>query len=259
MGSSLIKIVLVVEYDGTRYCGFQFQDNVLTIQGEIEKAIRQVTGEALRVMGASRTDSGVHAKGQVVCFRTECGLQPGSWLKALNHFLPVDIAVREVYQVNMDFNVQREAVSRLYHYLIYNNVIRSPFQLRYAHRVAGRLNLDSMNEACRELLGEHDMASFVTDVAQSDIKSTLRTVYRARVEAHQDLVMFSIEANSFLPHQVRNTIGTLIKIGLGRIAVSDFKRIMEARKPGLAGPTEPAQGLCLIRVNYSRPLGEYHE
>lgn len=259
MGSNLIKIVLVVEYDGTRYCGFQYQDNDPTIQDEIEKAIKRLTGEDLRIMGASRTDSGVHAKGQVVCFRTGSTLGPGVFLRGLNHFLPLDIAVRESYQVNIDFNVQREAVRRSYRYLITNDAIRSPLKLRYSHQVTGKLDLERMNEACQLLLGEHDLASFVTDMAESDTKSTLRTIFSARVDTQEGLVTFSIEANSFLPHQVRNTVGTLIRVGLRKIGSDDFKRIMEARKPGLAGPTVPAQGLYLMQVNYPRPLGEYHE
>jgi tRNA pseudouridine38-40 synthase len=259
LGSDLIKIVLVVEYDGTRYCGFQYQDNDPTIQDEIEKAIKKLSGEDLRIMGASRTDSGVHAKGQVVCFRTGSRLGPEVFLRGLNHFLPPDIAVRESYQVNIDFNVQREAVRRSYHYLITNDAIRSPLKLRYSHQVIGKLDLERMNEACQVLLGEHDLASFVTDIAESDIKSTLRTIFDARVDGQKELVTFSIEANSFLPHQVRNTVGTLIRVGLRKIGLDDFKRIMEARKPGLAGPTAPAQGLYLMQVNYPRPLGEYHE
>ena len=259
MSSDLIKIVLVVEYDGTRYCGFQYQDNDPTIQDEIEKAIKSLTGEELRIMGASRTDSGVHAKGQVVCFRTGSRLGPGVFLRGLNHFLPLDIAVRESYQVNIDFNVQREAVRRSYRYLITNDAVRSPLKLRYSHQVTGKLDLERMNEACQVLLGEHDLASFVTDMAESDIKSTLRTIFSARVDAQEEMVTFSIEANSFLPHQVRNTVGTLIRVGLRKIGLDDFKRIMEARKPGLAGPTVPAQGLYLMQVNYPRPLGEYHE
>jgi tRNA pseudouridine38-40 synthase len=249
----------VIEFDGTEYCGFQYQENAPTIQNEIEKAINKLTGEELRITGASRTDSGVHAKAQVVCFRTGSGLKPEVFLRGLNHFLPVDIAVKESYQVNMDFSVQREAVSRLYHYLLFNSAIRSPLRLRYAHQIAGKLNLDYMNEACEALLGEHDLASFVTDMAESDIKSTVRTVFSARVDDREDLVVFSIEANAFLPHQVRNTVGTLIRVGLGKIGSIEFKRIMEARKPGLAGPTAPAQGLYLMQVNYPRPLGEYHE
>ncbi|HSW58250.1 MAG TPA: tRNA pseudouridine(38-40) synthase TruA [Dehalococcoidales bacterium] len=259
MSKSLAKVVLVVEFNGTRFCGFQFQEGVLTVQGEIEKAVKSLTGEELRIIAASRTDSGVHAKGQVVSFRTESGLKPGQILQGLNHYLPPDIAVKEAYQVNKDFNIQKDAVSRLYHYRIFNNRVRSPLRQGYSYQVAGKLDLERMNQACRELLGEHDLASFITDAAQSVIKSTLKTVYTARLEAKGDSIIFIMEANSFLPHQVRNTVGTLIRIGQGKIGISEFKSIIEARKPGLAWPTAPAHGLYLVQVKYPKPLGEYHE
>jgi tRNA pseudouridine38-40 synthase len=259
LDSTQKKIVLVVEFDGTDFQGYQYQDNGPTVQGEIEKALLKLTGEELRIMGASRTDSGVHARGQVVCFRTHSALKPENLLKGLNHFLPPSIAVRESYQVNNGFNVQREAVSRVYRYLILNSPVRSPLRVRYVHQVVGHLDLEAMNRACQYLLGEHDLVSFVTDLAQSVIKTTIRSVLRAEVTMRGDEVAFEIEANAFLPHQVRNTVGTLIRVGLGKIDSDEFKRIMEARKPGLAGPTVPAQGLYLIQVKYPQPLGDYHE
>jgi tRNA pseudouridine38-40 synthase len=255
----IAKVVLVVEFDGTDFYGYQAQARGRTVQDEIEKAILRLTGEKLRILSASRTDSGVHARGQVVSFRTQANLLPERYLQGLNHFLPPDIAVRETYQVNSEFNIQRDAVSRVYHYSLINDPVRSPLNLKYSYQVAGQLNTDSMNSACGELVGEHDFASFVTDLAQSTIKSTVKNVISARVERQKEVVNFTIEANSFLPHQVRNTVGTLIRVGLGKIDSEEFKRIMEARKPGLAGPTAPAQGLYLMQVKYPRPLGDYHE
>jgi tRNA pseudouridine38-40 synthase len=259
LADNLNKIVLVIEFDGTEYCGFQYQINARTIQEEIEKAIKQLTGEVLRIMGASRTDSGVHATGQVVSFRTRSGYKPEVFLKGLNHFLPSDIAVKESYQVNIDFNVQSETISRTYHYQILNSKIRSPLTLRYEYQVPGSLDLKAMNQACQCLIGQHDLVSFVTDLAESDIKSTIRTVFDARVECNSERLTFKIEANAFLPHQVRNTVGTLVRVGQKKIGPEDLKSIMEARKPGLAGPTVPPQGLYLMQVKYPRPLGEYHE
>jgi tRNA pseudouridine38-40 synthase len=212
----------------------------------------------MRVVAASRTDTGVHARGQVVSFRTEAVLKPETYIKGLNYYLPQDIAVIASYQVKESFNVQRDAVSREYRYLIFNSPIRSPLKQGFTHRVHGELNIEAMNLASQSLIGEHDLASFVTDFSQSAIKSTLKIVYQAQVRK-KDLVVFDITANSFLPHQVRNTVGTLIRVGLGKINVDDFKAIMEEKKPGLAGPTVPAEGLYLIRVNYPRPLGEYDE
>ncbi len=259
MSSDLTKIVLVLEYNGANYCGFQFQDNVKTVQDEIEKALLKLTGETLRVVSASRTDSGVHAIGQVVSYRTAGRLAEERILNGFNYYLPQDIAVKAVYKVNSRFNIQKDAVSREYSYLIRNSRTRSPLQRAYTHQVGGALDIEAMNQACELLLGEHDLSSFITDFSQSIIKSTIKTVLSALVEKEGDRVTFNIVANAFLPHQVRNTVGALIKVGLGKITVDDFKTLMEARKPGLAGPTVPAQGLYLMKVNYPRPLGEYYD
>jgi tRNA pseudouridine38-40 synthase len=242
--NNLRKIVLVLEYDGTDYCGFQYQDNSRTVQDEIEKALFKLTGEKMRVVAASRTDTGVHARGQVVSFRTASALEPGTFIKGLNYYLPQDVAVKASYHVNIQFSVQRNAVSREYRYLILNSAARSPLKRGYTHAVWGELNTEAMNQACQLLVGEHDLASFVTKFNQSVIKSTLRNVFAAQVQRKSDLVVFDIIAKSFLPHQVRNTVGALIRVGLGKIDVNDFKSIMEARKPGW-------QDLLFLRRDYT--------
>jgi tRNA pseudouridine38-40 synthase len=257
--NNLSKIVLVLEYDGSHYCGFQFQVNAPSVQDEIEKALFNLTREKIRIIAASRTDSGVHAKGQVISFRTSSSLKPGTFVKGLNYYLPQDIAVKASYKVNEAFSVQSDAISRQYHYLIFNSSVRSPLKRGYTYQVSGDLDIEAMNQASQALVGEHDLVSFVTDLSQSVIKTKFITVNLAVVKSKDDLVIFQIVAKSFLPHQVRNTVGTLIRVGLNKIKVSDFKTIMEARKPGLAGPTVPAQGLYLIQIDYPRPLGEYDE
>jgi tRNA pseudouridine38-40 synthase len=257
--NNLSKVVLVLEYDGSNYCGFQYQENAVTIQAEIEKALLKLTGESLRVVGASRTDSGVHARGQVVSFRTRSKLNHHNYIGGLNFYLPQDIAVNEAYKVNNGFSVQHQAVSREYGYLIINRPARSPLQRNCAYHVGVELNTTAMDRAAQELVGEHDLASFVTEIKQSSVKSTVKRVIRACVGRNGEEVTFDITANSFLPHQVRNTVGTLIRVGLGKLSLDEFVKIMEAKKPGLGGPTAPAQGLTLIKVNYPRPLGEYHE
>jgi tRNA pseudouridine38-40 synthase len=195
----------------------------------------------------------------VVSFRTNSILEPLAYKNGLNHYLPQDIAVKESYKVHQKFNVQLDAVSRVYMYLLFNNRTRSPFYEGISYRVGGELNIEEMNRASQVLIGEHDLASFVTDFSQSNIKSTLRKVYKAQFTRERDLVIFDIVARSFLPHQVRNTVGTLIRVGLGKISVDDFQTIMEAKKLGLAGPNVPAEGLYLMQVNYPCPLGEYDE
>jgi len=246
--NSFNKIVLVVEYDGRNYYGLQWQSNLPTIQAELEGAIRKVTGESSRVIAASRTDTGVHARGQVVSFRTKSALTPQTFVRALNHYLPRDIAVKGACKVNMDFNVRRDAVSREYDYYILNSSTRSPLFEGFAYFVPGRLNIKAMNKACKFLEGEHDVASFAA--ALGKLRSTMRTVYEAKVIREDEMVTYHMTADSFLPHQVRNTVGLLIRIGLGKVGLEEFQQIIEAKRPGLAGPTAPAHGLCLTRVNY---------
>ena len=243
------RMILIMEYDGTRYHGSQLQANLPTIQEETEKALGKLTGEKSRVMMASRTDSGVHAREQVASFRTKSPLPPATFVKGLNYYLPGDIAVKATFRVGDDFNVRRHAVSREYNYHILNGPTRSPVRRGFAYLVNGHLDIGAMNEACQHLIGEHDFASFATCVERRT-KSTVRRIYRAEVERDGDLVIFKVVASSFLPHQVRNTAGALIKIGLGRMTIDEFRSILEARTPGRAGPTAPAHGLCLMRVNY---------
>jgi tRNA pseudouridine38-40 synthase len=252
------RVVLVLEYQGTNYCGFQYQINAPTVQDEIEKALVKLTGESLRVVASSRTDSGVHARGQVVSFRTASRLETRVFIEGLNHYLPPDIAVKESYKVN-NLNVQLDAVSREYEYRILNSRARSAIEREFTYHMFGNLDLNAMNAASHLLLGEQDMASFITDFRHSVIKTTVRKIYKAQVRKAGDHVVLEMAARSFLPHQVRNTAGSLIRVGLRRLSIAEFKNILEAKKPGLAGPTAPAQGLCLVKVNYPRPLGEYDE
>jgi tRNA pseudouridine38-40 synthase len=249
------KIVLIMEYDGTHYYGFQLQPTLPTIQGETEEALRKLTGERSRVIAASRTDAGVHAKGQTVSFRTSSSLPLPTFINGLNYYLPKDIAVKAAHRASDSFNVRRDALSREYNYYILNSRTRSPIRRGFAYPVADHLDIKIMNRACQALIGEHDFASFTTCI-KAEIKSTVRSVYRAETEKSGELVVFNMVAKSFLPHQVRNTVGALIKVGLGRISADEFRSIVEAKKRGLAGPTAPACGLCLMQVNYPRPLGE---
>jgi tRNA pseudouridine38-40 synthase len=246
--NSFNKIVLVVEYDGGNYYGFQWQPKLPTIQAELERAIRRLTGESSRVIAASRTDTGVHAVGQVVSFRTKSALPPQTFVRALNYYLPRDIAVKGACKVETDFNVRRDAMSREYDYYILNSSTRSPLFEGFAYFVPKKLNIRVMNKACKFLEGEQDFASFAT--ALGKLRSTVRTVYDAGVAKEDDLVTYHMTGNSFLPHQVRNTVGLLIRVGLDKVGLEEFQEIMDAKRLGLAGPTAPAYGLCLTKVNY---------
>lgn len=249
------RMVLVVEYNGSRYCGFQLQAKLPTIQGEIEKALKRLTGDRIRVMAASRTDSGVHARGQVIGFRTESQLAPETFVKGLNYYLPNDIAVKEAYRADNSFSIRSHAVSREYEYYILNSPTRSPLWDGFCYPVTGELDIETMNRVCRLLIGEHDLASFASNLGVK-LKSTRRRVYHAGVARNGKMVVFSIKANSFLPHQVRNTVGALIRVGLGKMTQAEFYSIMKAKKIGLAGPAAPAGGLYLTRVNYKRRFKE---
>ena len=253
----LTKFILLIEYDGTQYHGFQWQAGLPTIQSELEQAIKKICGQNSRAMAASRTDAGVHAKGQVVSFRAKSTLSVMTLVKALNYYLPSDIAVKAACKPSNDFNVRRDALSREYCYYILNDDTRSPFSQKFALFVPKTLDIQVMSKACQLIQGEHDFVSFATSL--NGVRSTLRNVYEASIDREGVFVVFRIVANSFLPHQVRNTIGLLIRLGLGKVEVEGFHDIMGAKKMGLAGPTAPACGLWLTKVNYSKPLSEWSE
>jgi tRNA pseudouridine38-40 synthase len=241
------KFAIVVEYDGSNYYGFQSQVGVPTIQDEIERALERLTGEKIRIVAAGRTDSGVHARGQVVSFSCASRLSLQTFVKALNFYLPPDIAVKGGSEVDNDFSARRDALSREYRYTILNSATPSPLQRRHTYHVPLPLDTDAMNEACRALVGVHDFASFTGEKRDG---RTVRRVFRSEVSREGELVLFDMVADSFLPRQVRSTVGCLIKVGLGKLEVEGFKRILEAKKAGLAAPAAPAQGLCLMKVNY---------
>ena len=243
------KLRLVLEYQGTNYQGFQAQKNVPTIQDELEKALYQLTKEKIRVIGASRTDSGVSARGQVVAFRTNSTLSEATFISGLNHYLPPDIAVREASLVSDSFHPRRDARSREYRYLVLNRGTRSPHFRDNAYLVRGNLDIAAMNLAAASMVGVHDFVGFASQL-EAKTACTVRRVYRAEVTRQGDFVIFYVVANAFLPHQVRNTMGSLLRVGQGKMTTLEFCSIMESKIPGQAGPTVPACGLCLIKVNY---------
>ncbi|MFC1873123.1 tRNA pseudouridine(38-40) synthase TruA [Chloroflexota bacterium] len=244
------KAVLTVEYEGTAYHGFQWQRGLPTIQGEFESAITKLTGEKRRVVSASRTDAGVHAKEQVVCFRSGCGLAEDSLVTGLNHFLPDDISVKKAWWVGEGFNVQKDPVRREYSYRIWLSSTRAPLRQRFCHVISGSIDIVAISRACGYLEGEHDFASFASDMDVEEPRSTVRRVYRAGVSGRENLIVFNIMASAFLRHQVRNTVGVLLTIGRGRAEPEVINRLIAERRFGLAGPQVPARGLCLVKVSY---------
>jgi len=237
---------MIVEYDGSRYHGSQYQTNGPTVQAEVEWSLEAMTGKKTRVAMASRTDAGVHAKGQVVSFKTDSAFPLETWVSGLNFHLTRDIAVKAAYRAGDSFDVRRDAWSREYRYSILNRTGPSPLLRDSTHHVPHPLDVQAMTEACQALVGEHDFAPFSTVV----IDHSYRRVFRAEVDRKDDLVVFDMEANSFLPHQVRNTVGGLMRVGLGKMGVDTFRSLAGSGRPGAIGPAAPSKGLCLMRVNY---------
>jgi len=246
---STTRLLAIVEYDGGRYAGSQWQPNVPTIQDELEKALFRLFGKATRVDMSGRTDAGVHARGQVVAFNTLASMSEKAIEKGLNYFLPEDIAVKSVKTAWLGFDPRRHATCREYEYLVNNSPSRSPLWKGRALRVPRELDVELMHQASQVLLGEHDFASFTTGERDSE-KATVRYVSHVSVRRDEELVTFRMIANSFLLHQVRNTVGALLRVGLGKMTPEGFKCIMNNCEYGLAGPTVPGYALYLNKVSY---------
>ena len=240
---------MIVEYDGSNYAGFQFQAGQATIQGEIEKSLSKFTGESIRIRGASRTDSGAHAKGQVVDFQT-CSAHPVEYFpRALNYYLPRDVQVLNAYDVPPEFNSRRDAVSRTYRYYILNRDWPSPL-LRHTHLwVKEELQVSRMATAACSLVGRHDFRVFTSEYPPE--RSTIRQVFRWDVWKEGETITIEAEANGFLRHQIRRANGLLIEIGKARLPEGT---IDQAFRGDLSRAGQwasiPARGLCLIKVSY---------
>lgn len=244
-----MRLALILEYEGTNYHGFQFQANANTIQEELEKAIKKLTGRWARVSGAGRTDSGVHAAGQVVAFDTNSGHNTGTFFSGINYYLPNDIAVRSVYNVGDDFDPRRHAISRTYRYTILNRAGPSPLLRRNVYFIPTMLDVSAMQEAALIFEGEHDFVRF-SKVGMKKNVGTRRVIFKSNVKKCKDIVTFEIEGNSFLHHQVRRMVGSLTAVGRGVINVGEIKNMINGRSRTVSRALPP-QGLCLMRVDYT--------
>lgn len=241
------NLKLLIEYDGTNYCGWQVQPNLPTIQGTIKEKIQQIEQDKINLIGAARTDAGVHAEGQVANFYSQSSISPYNLLRALNSLLPPDIVIKKVAEVPGDFHARRSARSRLYRYIILTRRFPSAFLYRYYYLFPLSLDLKSMIEASHYLIGTNDFSSFCSKERKSN---RVRTVKNCHWVKRGDFIYFYIEANAFLRAMVRTISGTLLEVGKGKLAPADIKNILEARNRNCAGPTLPASGLCLIKVRY---------
>ena len=253
------KIKLILEYDGTAYHGWQIQKEGLTIQGIIEEKIFKITDSHTRVIGASRTDAGVHALGQTAVFRTESKLNVETIKKALDALLPEDIRVLDTFEVDDSFHPRNDAKRKSYFYIISNQRKSSAFVGKYAWTVKQSLQIERMIEAAQTLIGKHDFSSFMG--AGSDIKDSIREIFSLDIEKlaemnfmtaciKGDFVKIQIEADGFLRHMARNIVGTLVEIGRCRIESHRIKDILQSRNRRLAGPNAPPNGLFLERIEY---------
>ena len=242
------NIRLLIEYEGTQYAGWQWQKNDKTIQETLSKAIEQVVQEKIKIHGASRTDAGVHALGQVANFKTTSDIPSERLVHAINFYLPHDITVKDAADVNESFHAQYCATSKVYQYTLFNNWIRTTLNRDFCYVYGFQLNMDKMIAATRYLIGTHDFTSFTTK-ARSE-KNRVRTIKKLDIKKEGKYIYFTIEANGFLYNMARTIIGTLVEIGRGKIEVESIKDILDARERNFAGPTAPAKGLCLMEVKY---------
>ncbi|MGI6129280.1 MAG: tRNA pseudouridine(38-40) synthase TruA [bacterium] len=241
-------VKLTLAYDGTDYAGFQVQPNASTVQGELEKALSMVLGETVRVMGAGRTDAGVHARGQVISFKTTASIPTDRLPPALNSVLPRSIAVWHAEEVPTDFHARFSATDKLYRYLIYLGQVPSPFIKNYSWHLPRELRINAMQQAAAKLVGRHDFSAFCA--AGSDVKSKVRTVRRLGVTAQHDLVVVEAGAKGFLYKMVRSIVGTLVEVGRGALSPEEVQDILVTGDRTRVGPTAPPQGLILWQVAY---------
>ncbi len=242
------NVRLLIEYDGTNYAGWQWQKDEKTIQETLTGAIEHVIQEKTKLYGASRTDAGVHAFGQVANFKTTSNIPSKRLIHAINFYLPYDITVKDAADVAESFHAQYCAKSKIYQYTLYNDWVRTPLNRHFSYLCGFQLDMDKMTLAARYFIGIHDFTSFTTKAWYE--KNRIRTMKKLDIRKEGKFIYFTIEADGFLYNMVRTIVGTLIEIGKGKIPAEDTKKILNAKNRKLAGPTAPARGLCLIEVKY---------
>jgi tRNA pseudouridine38-40 synthase len=243
------NIKLLIEYDGTNYHGWQVQPNGLTVQEVIEKKIKIMTRQRVRLCASGRTDAGVHALGQVASFKTSSSIPEEGFLRGLNCLLPPDIIIKAVEEVDIEFHAQFWTRRKTYCYRVLNRELPSAIHRNYSWHIPTPLNVQAMQQASRWLIGKQDFSSF--QAADPDSPEPVREVFQAEWSVDgQSFLFFNIEADGFLKHMVRNIVGTLVEVGKGKISGEKFARILQARDRRQAGITAPPQGLFLSEVKY---------
>ena len=242
------RVRLKISYDGTAYHGWQIQDGQITVEGVLRQAVSEAVGKETELIGASRTDSGVHSMGNIAVFDTDSPIPPDKMSMVLNKLLPDDISVVSSDEVPMDWHPRKQDCRKTYEYHIYNSPVRIPVKRLYAHHIYNEINESEMDRAAKAFIGEHDFSGFCAAGAQT--QTFTRTIYDCNVKRAGDEVIISVTGSGFLYNMVRIIAGTLLDVGLGRKSADDIPSIIESRDRRQAGPTLPACGLILVGYEY---------
>ncbi|MFH1798947.1 MAG: tRNA pseudouridine(38-40) synthase TruA [Candidatus Omnitrophota bacterium] len=242
------NIKLTIAYDGTNYKGWQAQKNGLAVQEVIEGALTKICQKRCRVYGASRTDAGVHARGQSANFKTLSTIPLAKIPKAFNSFLPRDVAIIRAEEVTPDFHAQFNAKAKHYRYYIFNSIQRDPFKEKYSWNMPYKLNTPLMKKEAKALLGKHDFKSFQAKDKRQ--RTSVREIFNITIKKRESFLIIDIEGDGFLYNMARNIVGTLVEIGRGYFPPGSMKRVLINKDRALAGPTAPAKGLFLMEVKY---------
>jgi tRNA pseudouridine38-40 synthase len=239
---------LTLEYDGSNYSGWQLQPRHDSIQGRIEAALERIFAAPVRVFGSGRTDAGVHARGQVASISIPRPFDPAELQRALNSMMPADIVVLDISPAPDEFDPRRAARSRVYEYCVLNRTVASAFEYRYSWLVREQLDLAAMNCAARVFIGEHDFAAFRS--LGTDVMTTVRRVISSEWSRDADILLYRVEANSFLRHMVRAMVAAMIDVGRGKLRPDNIATILAGRDRHAAPANAPPGGLYLVEVRY---------
>ena len=240
--------LLQIEYFGENYCGWQRQNHSPSIQEELEKALSKIANQKIEVICAGRTDTGVHATSQIVNFSSDSNRSKQAWINGTNAILPHDIKIKNIIEVDGNFNSRFSALNRTYNYIIYNNPISSPIYSKHSLWYKYNLDLNAMNEACNYLIGEQDFSSFRSSQCQSN--TPFRNIIKAEFTKHNDFIIFEVKGNAFLHHMIRNLVGSLLKVGQKQKPSKWIKELLNYKDRTKAGETAKAHGLYFVGVEY---------
>jgi len=237
---------IILSYDGTEFHGWQRQPDKKTIQGTLEDSLAKITQKKINVIGAGRTDAGVHARAQVANFKANLRMDDDELLRALNSLLPQDIRISSLVRTAPDFHARKMARSKIYQYRILHSPKISPFIVRYVLHWPSALNVNLMKKAAPLFIREADFTAF----SSNRLLDPIRTITRSEIKKTGDEIIYTVEANGFLRYMVRTIVGTLLEAGKGKLSPEQIEDLFRKNKRSLASPTAPAKGLCLIEVNY---------